>query len=39
VANVITDDVAAIHARLAELGELEPLERLLLRARNGLVGR
>lgn len=39
VANIITDDVAAIRQRLTELRELEPLERLLLRTRNGLVGR
>jgi len=39
VANVITDDVAAIRERLSELRGLEPLERLLLRARNGLVER
>lgn len=39
VANVITDDVASIRHRLSELRELEPLERLLLRTRNGLVER
>lgn len=39
VANVITDDVVAIRERLSELRKLEPLERLLLRARNGLVER
>lgn len=39
VANVITDNVAAIRDRLSELRDLEPLERLLLRARNGLVER
>jgi len=39
VANVITDDVATIRRHLNELRELEPLERLLLRARNGLVER
>ncbi|MDR3620388.1 MAG: glycerophosphodiester phosphodiesterase family protein [Paludisphaera borealis] len=38
VANIITDDVAAIRARLTEIRDLDPLERLLLRVRNGLIG-
>ncbi len=37
VANIITDDVAAIRARLGEIRALDPLERLLLRVRNGLI--
>jgi glycerophosphoryl diester phosphodiesterase len=34
VTNVITDDVAAMKARLAEIRELHPAARLLLRTRN-----
>jgi glycerophosphoryl diester phosphodiesterase len=34
LANVITDDPAAMRARLKEIRDLDPLERLLLRARN-----
>lgn len=36
VANVITDDPAAIRQRLEEVQQLEPVERLLLFARNRL---
>ena len=37
VANIITDDVALIRARLEELQALSPTERLLLRVRNELM--
>ncbi len=36
VANIITDDAAMIRARLQELRNLHPAERLLLRVRNYL---
>jgi glycerophosphoryl diester phosphodiesterase len=36
VQNVITDDPVALRARLREIGRLSPVERLLLRAGDGL---
>ncbi|MDG3007605.1 glycerophosphodiester phosphodiesterase [Paludisphaera mucosa] len=39
VANLITDDVVGVRARLDEIAALDPVERLLLRVRNGLAGR
>ena len=36
VANVITDDPRLMRARLDEIRQLRPVERLLLRARNSL---
>ena len=38
VANVITDDPAAIRRRWEEIRNLSPVERLLLRARSDLIG-
>ena len=39
VAGIITDDVSGVRERLAEINALDPLERLLLRARHGLARR
>jgi glycerophosphoryl diester phosphodiesterase len=36
VANIITDRPAQVRATLEEIGRLNPLERILLRARNEL---
>lgn len=39
VLNIITDDVPAIRARLDEIAQLDPLERIILRVRHALARR